>query len=173
MKTVTSSRRQLVMAVLLALAMLGAAMRHWADNPSLARDVGTLLLVLWLPAVGNLVAFLIARLPARSRAAATGFADGQPFTPQLRAAFTAIDGDPHRSVDPQRTDWTLVVGGEGFTARTAQPLSRTLTAAPAGAIDLELLRPALAMPRLVPGAAFVVLAGTTPVARGQVLTTAP
>jgi hypothetical protein len=50
MKIVDSGRRQVVMCVLLGLAAAGAAIRHWADNPSLARDIGTLLLVLWLPA---------------------------------------------------------------------------------------------------------------------------
>jgi hypothetical protein len=61
MKHVTSSRRQIVMAALIALALVGAAMRYWAADPSLARQIGTLLLVLWLPAVGNLVAFVSAR----------------------------------------------------------------------------------------------------------------
>jgi hypothetical protein len=62
MKYVSSGRRQIVMIVLLALSVVGGAIRHWADNPSVARDVGTLLMVLWLPAVGNLVAFLIAKV---------------------------------------------------------------------------------------------------------------
>lgn len=67
MKTVTSSRRQIVMVVLLVLAVIGAAIRYWAPNPSAARDVGTLLLVLWLPAVGNLVAFAIGKMRAHKR----------------------------------------------------------------------------------------------------------
>ncbi|MES2633543.1 MAG: hypothetical protein V4669_11260 [Pseudomonadota bacterium] len=67
MKIVTSSRRQIVMGVLLLLAVIGAAVRYWAPNPSTARDVGTLMLVLWLPAVGNLVAFAISKMPARKR----------------------------------------------------------------------------------------------------------
>ncbi|MES2785777.1 MAG: hypothetical protein V4684_09960 [Pseudomonadota bacterium] len=67
MKTVTSARRQIVMGVLLVLALIGAAVRFWAPDPSAARDVGTLLLVLWLPAVGNLVAFAIGKVQARSR----------------------------------------------------------------------------------------------------------
>ena len=57
----TSHRRQLIVATLLALAIVGAGMRWWAGNPSLARDIGTLLLALWLPAVGNIVAFAIRR----------------------------------------------------------------------------------------------------------------
>jgi hypothetical protein len=59
MKYVTSARRQIIMATLLGLAIVGAAMRYWAPNPSATRDIGTLMLVLWLPAVGNLVSFVV------------------------------------------------------------------------------------------------------------------
>ena len=65
MKYVTSSRRQIVMATLLGLAIVGGAIRYWAPNPSTARDIGTLLLVMWLPAVGNLVAFVVRQLHKR------------------------------------------------------------------------------------------------------------
>ena len=58
----TSSRRKLIVIVLLALALVGAGMRHWAPNPSVMRDMGTLLLVLWLPVIGNVVAFVINRV---------------------------------------------------------------------------------------------------------------
>ena len=65
MKYVTSSRRQIVMATLLVLAIVGGAMRYWAPNPSTARDIGTLLLVMWLPAVGNLVSFVVRQFHKR------------------------------------------------------------------------------------------------------------
>ena len=65
MKYVTSSRRQIVMATLLGLAIVGAAMRYWAPNPSVTRDIGTLLMVMWLPAIGNLVAFAVRQLHKR------------------------------------------------------------------------------------------------------------
>ena len=58
----TSSRRKLIVIVLLALALVGAGMRYWAPNPSVTRDIGTLLLVLWLPVIGNVVAFVINRV---------------------------------------------------------------------------------------------------------------
>ncbi|MBA3773934.1 MAG: hypothetical protein H0X13_16020 [Ramlibacter sp.] len=59
MKDVTSARRQIIMATLLGLAIVGAVMRYWAPNPSATRDIGTLMLVLWLPAVGNLISFAV------------------------------------------------------------------------------------------------------------------
>lgn len=65
MKYVTSSRRQIVMVTLLGLAIVGAAMRYWAPNPSTARDIGTLLMVMWLPAVGNIISFVVRRFRQR------------------------------------------------------------------------------------------------------------
>jgi hypothetical protein len=168
MKYVTSSRRQIVMAALLVLAVIGAAVRYWAPDPSLARDIGTLLLVLWLPAVGNLVAFLVRRWHpgARSRA---GFGAQQAFSPQLVVHITALEGSPGASLAPDLRGCTIAVGHEGFTARTAIPLARVL--AEGGApqdVPLELLRPELALQRLPPGTRFQLLAGQAAVARGTV-----
>lgn len=53
------------MVTLLGLAIVGAAMRYWAPNPSTARDIGTLLMVMWLPAVGNIISFVVRRFRQR------------------------------------------------------------------------------------------------------------
>lgn len=169
MKIVTSSRRQIVMAVLLALALLGAAIRHWADDPSLARDIGTLLLVLWLPAVGNLVAFVIRKLPRRARVGDT-FAEGAPFIAHLSAEVRAIASQAPPPDSPERRCMVLL-GNEGFTARSALPLSQWLALRNTQTIEFELLRPESGSRRLAPGAIFHVLRGTTAVAEGRVTET--
>jgi hypothetical protein len=169
MKFVSSSRRQLVMAVLLGLALLGGAMRHWAPDPSLQRDIGTLLLVLWLPAVGNLVAFIIARLPRRPRAA-NGFAAARPFKPHVTAEISPLPrADVAIALAPFGQQCTLIVGNQGFTARLAQPLVQWFDAGTAGAVDLELLHPEPALRELRPGAAFYLAAGTTAIGQGRVI----
>ncbi len=170
MKIVSSSRRQIVMAVLLTLAAVGAAMRYTADNPSLTRDIGTLMLVLWLPAVGNLVAFVIRKFPRRALPAA-GFQQGQAFAPELRAEIRRIDATPAAAGTPDalQRDCTVVLGTEGFRARTATPLSELPADGSAQAADLQFLRPDLAVPRLPPGTAFTLLAGTALVGTGRVL----
>ena len=61
----------MIVFVLLILALAGAAIRQWADNPSITRDIGTLLLVLWLPIIGNVVA-LRHRAGAKRTAGAAG-----------------------------------------------------------------------------------------------------
>jgi hypothetical protein len=166
MKHVTSSRRQIVMAALIALALVGAAMRYWAADPSVARQIGTLLLVLWLPAVGNLVAFVIRTLPARARRP-TGFGAARAFTPQLIVRISPLEAGASPAQD--EGGFTLVVGSEGFTARTAVPLSQVLagTGTPPEVL-LELLRPKLALPRLPPGTRFHLLVGQVAVAEGTV-----
>ena len=168
----TSSRRQLIVFVLLGLALAGAGTRHWADNPSLARDIGTLLLVLWLPVIGNVVAFVITRVQrARRTGPAAGFAPDTAFLPHLLAEVTAVDAGA--SMRPafwtDERNCTLVVGHEGFTARAATPLAQWLGGAQAQTVALQLLRPALALRRLPAGTEFRVMVEGSVVGSGRVL----
>ena len=158
------------MATLLGLAVVGAVMRYWAPKPSLARDIGTLLLVLWLPAVGNLIAFLVRQWAAR-RHRRTVFDASRPFTPHLAVRLSAFDAEAPlaRVLSPQETRCTIVLGSEGFTARTGVPLAQALAGLPAPQdVALELLRPELARPRLAPGTRFHLLAGDVAIAQGTV-----
>lgn len=167
MKYVSSSRRQVVMATLLALAVLGAVLRYWAPEPSTVRDIGTLLLVLWLPAVGNLVAFAIRKLPRRDKGLPGAFDDETPFVQHLVlrmaswGAITLLAGE---------RQCTLVCGKEGFTARSAEPLALALSDA-RGEPDLalQLLRPGVALARLQAGTRVQVMVGGTVIAEGLVV----
>lgn len=162
----TPHRRQLIVAVLLALAIVGAGMRLWADKPSLARDIGTLLLVLWLPAVGNIVAFAIGRWRA-AHPPRLPFDPAAPFEGHLLVELARAGPAAGGAMDAVLC--TLVVGSEGFTARLAQPLAQWLAGPQPAVLQVQLLRPALALPRLPAGAQFSVLAGTTAVGTGRVL----
>ena len=55
----TAARRKLIVIALLLLAVAGGAIRAWAPNPSTLRDIGSLLLVLWVPVIGNVIAYLV------------------------------------------------------------------------------------------------------------------
>lgn len=160
----TSPRRQLIVVVLLVLAVIGAAVRAFAPNPSLARDIGTLLLVLWLPVIGNVIAFLIARVASMRRRHA--FAPDVPFRADLRAELSAAGGQVRVKRDDQRC--TIVVGSDGFTARMAAPVADWLTAPQPQLRELELLRPQIALQRLPVGTEFVVFAGSSVVGTGRV-----
>jgi len=60
--TTIQSRRKLIVIVLLCLAVGGALLRHFAAQGSMLRDIGTLLMLIWLPVVGNIVGWLMARI---------------------------------------------------------------------------------------------------------------
>ena len=165
----TPSRRQLTMAVLLAVAAAGAVVRAYAPNPSTLRDVGTLLLVLWLPAVGNLVGYLIRKLPRRAPRGMPGFAVDAVFAPQLHVRLQAVDLPTQTMAmfDPHTRQCALLVGPQGFTARMEQPVLHMLSCGTP--VPLELLRPAVALPHLAPGTPFHLLLDTTAVATGTVI----
>lgn len=157
------------MAAMLTLAVSGGVIRHYADNPSTLRDVGTLLLVLWLPAVGNLIGYLARKLPS-SAPPPTDFPAGTPFTPQLRVQVELNDLPAGflATLGPAVCMGTLLVGRRGFTVRTAEPLAAVLGRAAAQTLALELLRPAAGLPHLAAGTRFHLLIGTTAVASGCV-----
>lgn len=167
--TVTSSSRRIVMATLLALATAGAVARYYAPDPSVLRDVGTLLLVLWLPAVGNLVGWLIRKVPRKARPA-PDFAVGSAFAPQLRVLLQPVEmaGGSLARLDPAERRCTLLVGQRGFTVRLAQPLVEELAMAGEREAALELLRPATAGNHLAEGTEFYLIAGATAVAKGKI-----
>ena len=166
---VTPLRRRLVMVVLLGLACAGGVIRHRAPDPSTLRDVGTLLLVLWLPAVGNLVAYLMRKIPAR-RPRPTAFLPGARFSAQLQTRIDSVSApaDWLATLDPLEQRCTILVGQSAFTVRSAVPLAQWHPNAPQ-TLALECLVPSAALRELVPGTPFHLLIGTTPVAQGSVV----
>jgi hypothetical protein len=164
----TPSRRRLAMGVLLALAAAGGVVRYNAPDPSTLRDIGTLLLVLWLPAVGNLVAYLLSKLPRRP-SAPVAFAPGATFSPQLHARIepVALPAGWIGKLDPTERRCTAVVGHRGFTVRSDSPVSQWLVEA-RPALALQCLVPSAALRELVPGAVFHLSVGPTVIARGLV-----
>lgn len=166
---VNSTGRRLAMAFLLALAVAGAVIRVMADNPSTLRDIGSLLLVLWVPAVGQLIGWLRGKMPA-PKPPPTGFPDGQPFTAQLKVELTPLPPPGLlQALDPATPLFTVLFGRQGFTARSANPVPQWLSATSPQTLELEFLTPELALQRLRPQTPFHVLVGPVGVAKGVVL----
>ena len=158
------------MAALLFAATCGGFLRYYAADPSTLRDVGTLLLVLWLPAVGNLVAYLIGKLPRRA-ARVTDFATGSSFTPHLQVDVvgTGIPSVLLDAISPTDPRCTLVVKRNGYSARLNQPVAQTLAIAGQRFLTLELLHPAVALDALREDTEFHLLVATTAVGKGRVV----
>lgn len=165
--TVTSAGRRLAMAVLLVLAIAGAVIRASAPDPSTLRDFGTLLLVLWLPAVGNLVAYFVRKIPRRAPQRAAGFGVGSAFMPHLRVQLepAGMVRDLPATLAAAGNSCTLIVANSGFTARLGGPVPVQEDRG----VQVELLRPDVALAQLAMGTEFRLAVGATAVAKGRVV----
>jgi hypothetical protein len=170
----TPARRRMAMAALLVLAVSGGVIRYLADDPSTLRDIGTLLLVLWLPAIGNLIGYLARKLP-RGAPPPTDFAAGSDFVPHLHVQLEPVQLPPDalKGLAADVRNGTLLVGRRGFTVRMDSPYLRKLARSGIRSLALELLTPAAALPHLPEGTRFHLLIGVTAVAKGTVLRTNP
>jgi hypothetical protein len=124
------------------------------------------LLVLWLPAVGNLITYLVRKIPQRPPKPAPDFSAGSVFTPQLQVRLqpTGLVPDLAAALASTGHHCTLVVGHNGFTAR----VGGVLPSGPEENVAVELLRPEVALRHLAPGTEFRLLVGTTVAAKGRV-----
>ena len=165
-----SSRRQTITAVLLLLAVAGGLLRWLAPQPSLARDMGSLLLVLWLPIIGNIIAWLVARAH-KPKNAPPGFTPDSPFTPSAHITLTLLAAEVPSQSRPIRAglfNCMVVVGHEAFSARLQVPPHAEPVPEVAQPLEVEFLRPEVALPKLKPGTDFTLLSGRTLLGRGQV-----
>ena len=165
-----SSRRQIITTVLLLFAVGGGLLRWLAPQPSLARDMGSLLLVLWLPIIGNIIAWLVARAH-KPKNAPPGFAPDSPFTPSAHITLTLLPAEvpsQSRPIHEGLFPCMVVVGHEAFSARLYVPPYAQPVPEVAQSLEVEFLRPELALPKLAPGTNFSLLSGRTLLGRGQV-----
>jgi hypothetical protein len=169
-------RRKVIVAVLLCVAVGGAIVRHYATPGTTTRDIATLLMVLWVPIIGNVIAWLIGKRPRRAprspAAAPPGFDTAAAFAPHARVELVfRKPALPSQDVPiaPGEYLCALVLDKEGFSARWIVPPGESLERGKPAVLDIEYLSPALAQPRLPQGTAFRVLVGDSFVADGRVL----
>ena len=169
-----STRRLIITLFLLAVAVAGGIIRLVAPQPSLARDIGSLMLVMWLPIIGNIIAWLVARAHSR-KAGPPGFDPASPFTTSARIELTLFAADVPAASRPIRAGifpCALVVGNDGFSARLWVPEGELPVPEVAKVMEMEFLRPDLALAKIPPGAEFVLLAGRLALGKGKVLAAA-
>lgn len=166
-----STRRQIITVVMLVLALIGGLVRWFAPQPSLARDLGSVLMVLWLPIVGNIIGWLMQRAKAPKHAP-QGFTAGTAFEPHAQVELTLLPAETPLLSRPIRAgffDGALVVGSEGFTTRLAVPADGEPVPEVPCRLAVQFLRPELALAQLQPGTRFALLSGRTVLGTGHVL----
>jgi len=171
--TTIQSRRRLIVIILLCVAIGGALLRHYAERGTTTRDIGTLLMVLWVPIIGNVIGWLIGKIPRRAPPAElVGFDAAGAFTPHLRIELTLrptalLSHNVPLSAGEYRC--ALVVGNEGFSARWVVPRGAVLERGTPHALEVELLAPDTARVKFPEGESFRVLVGDSFIADGRVL----
>lgn len=162
--TPIQSRRRMIVLILLSLAVVGAVVRQLTDRSSLTHDLGTLLMVMWVPAVGNIIGYFLQKWGPKSRRP-PAFAAGSAFVAHRRATLQ-LDGVP--PCGGAELPCTLLLGSEGYTARIRSAFDADATGV-RKVFELEFLAPALALPLFPPGTAFRLLLGGTVAGEGRVL----
>jgi len=167
------ARRRLIVVILLCLSVAGAVLRQWAAPGSVARDVGTLLMLLWLPVIGTVVAWSYRKITRRPQPAVQEPpAFGAAFTAHARVELTlrAPQLPSHNTLLPAgEYRCALVLGQEGFSARWLVPEGEALARGVPHALQVEFLTPSVAGPRFPSGTVFRVLADDSFIADGRVL----
>jgi hypothetical protein len=169
-------RRKVIVIVLLGVAVGGAVVRHYATPGTTTRDIATLLMVLWVPIIGNVIAWLISKRPRRAPSAPAvappSFDTAGTFTPHARVELTfrkpALPSQD-APIAPGEYRCALVIDKEGFSARWIVPPGDALERGKPAALEVEFLSPAMAQPKFAQGAVFRVLIGDSFIADGRVL----
>lgn len=181
--TTIQFRRVLIVIILLSVAVGGAVVRRYADPASTTHDVATLLMLLWIPAVGNIIGWLIGRArllrqrrKAASRPVPPDFASGAAFQPhavmkvQLRPASVPAEDGPVRAGLHR---CALVVENQGFSARWRLPADIAMRRGQMREVEVEFVTPALALAHVAAGTPFRMLVGESFIGDGQVVRLLP
>lgn len=164
------SRRKLIVILLLAVAVAGAVIRWRADPASTLHDVGTLLMVMWVPIIGNVIAWAIRKL-RRPVVEASSFGPANAFRADLSVSLTLRESQlPVRNGALPSGEYraALVLDKEGFNARWFIPPGQALVPGQASTVEVELLSPAVALPRFASDTPFRVLTGDSFIGDGVV-----
>lgn len=178
-------RRRLIVVLLLGVAVAGALVRQFSAPGSTRHDIGTVMMLLWLPVIGQVVAWVFRQLRqwrSASAAAKAGagaapavppsFDDAAPFAPQLWVELTLRPArlpSENFALAEGLHSCALVVGPQGFSARWRVAPGEVMQRGTPHALQVEFLRPALALPCFTPDTAFRMLVGEAFVGDGRVL----
>ena len=170
--TPIQSRRKLIVIILLCVAIGGALLRYFTVPRSTAHDVGTLLMLLWLPIIGNVITWLVGKMRRPAEAAPAVFEEGSVFKPHalveltLRPPQLPIEDKP---IGEGEHLCHLVLDNQGFSVRWLVRPGELMRRGQPHPTEIEFLSPALALPRFQPNASFRMMVGESFIGDGRVL----
>ncbi|MBC7954846.1 MAG: hypothetical protein H7Y33_03105 [Cytophagales bacterium] len=168
-----SSRRFFIVVVLLVAAVAGALLRIFSAPQSTPYDLGTLLMVMWIPVVGNIISFLARKLRPTAPSPPT-FSSSMAFVPQLVVELQ-LHSEPGLDLPRKEQDGRIhclfLLGTEGFSVRVALLESHTIGTPPCA--QAQFLFPAAALPKFQIGSTFQLMQGRSGIGTGQVLSLSP
>ena len=166
---VRSSRRRFIAVALIVAALGGALLRIFSAPQSTTYDLGTLLMVMWVPIVGNIILFLAKK--RRSEVKAThAFSAGSPFVPHIIVGITLNESeriDRAKHEKDGKLHCLFVTGTEGFSARVSLPSGSMRSAAVT--THAQFLSPGVALSKFPVGSTFHLVQGERGFGTGQVL----
>lgn len=171
--TTIQARRKLIVLILLGVAVGGAVIRHFAAMGSTLRDIGTLLMLLWIPIIGNVIAWLVARVRRpHAEEPVAGFDQRADFTAHARVELTLRESQlPSENIPVAAGEHrcALVVDNQGFSARWRLRPGDVVERGRPRQCDIEFLAPELALVRFPVDAPFRMLVGESFIGDGRVL----
>lgn len=168
-----SSRRFLIVVALLVTAVAGALLRSFSAPESTPYYLGTLLMVMWVPVVGNVISFLARRFKPSASAPPT-FSSSVPFV-----AHMVVELELHlcpecelpRQEEDGRIHCLFITGTEGFSVRVA--LLDSHIVGEAMCAEAQFLFPAAALRKFAVGSSFQLARDGFGFGTGRVLSLSP
>jgi hypothetical protein len=165
------SRRVFIVVVLLITAVAGALLRSFSAPQSTPYYLGTLLMVMWVPIVGNVISFIVNRFRPTAPESPSF---SEPFVPHVGVELKLQpeqNPDLPRKEQDGRIHCLFVAGTEGFSARVS--LHKTHALNNLQGAEAQFLVPVAALPKFPIGATFQLMQGRSSIGTGQVLSLSP
>jgi hypothetical protein len=167
----TAIKHKRVALVFLVIAVVGSLLTLLAEPGSKAADLGAVLLAVWIVPLSFFV-FFFAKKRARLIPMPLTFDADEAFVPHVSVNLTLTreqDGGRKEPITTKGYCGIFVVGTQGFTARFRLPSGVALGASTPKTVDVQFLRPEVALSHFAVGTSFTMLEGRRTVGTGEVV----
>jgi len=150
-------------------ATFGTMARTYAEPDTMLHTLGTLLTVLWIPIA--LYAFIqVSDWLFKGRKGPRTFGPDTPLVHHLRIEAMFTRPVPfERGTEDSQLQCLLLLDNQAFTVRLLRPLGALPPLGETTLVDVQFLRPSVALPSFPPGTTFHIVVGRDSVGSGKAL----